>query len=43
MQYVEFIALLLNKRIFWFAPRRPPGAWERRICCVGNKVDITPG
>jgi len=25
MQYAEFIALLLNKRIFWSSPRRPAG------------------
>jgi len=43
MQYVEFIVLLLNKRMFRFSPRRPAVRPRTAHLLRWQLVDITPG
>jgi len=43
MQYMEFVALLPHKRIFYFSPRRPAGRPITAHLLRWQLVDITPG
>jgi len=43
MQYLEFIALLLNKRIPRYSPCRPAGRPITAHLLRWQLVDITPG
>ena len=43
MQYMEFIALLTNKRFFWSSPRRTAVRPITAQLLRWQLVDITPG